>query len=97
MQCNGKFLQLTTGFECLMGGCIAMVGYSERFSLFDMDKILRSVGAERIDEHASRKLREFLEDSAKEIAFNAKILARHAGRKYVLKADIMLAAQQLMS
>lgn len=75
-----------------------MVGYSSsRFSLFDMDKILRSVGAERIDEHASRKLREFLEDSAKDIAFKAKIFARHAGRKHVAKEDIILAAQQMLS
>lgn len=74
-----------------------MVGYSERFSLFDMDKILRSVGAERIDEHASKKLREFLEDSGKEIAFKAKILAHHAGRRRVIKEDILLAAQQMLS
>ncbi len=72
------------------------MGY-ERFSLFEMDKILRVAGAERIDERASKKLRELLEDSAEEIAFNAKILARHAGRSHVDKEDIRLAAIQMMA
>ncbi|MBI4406426.1 histone [Candidatus Micrarchaeota archaeon] len=68
------------------------------FSLFEMDKILRT-GATglRVDERASRKLRELLEDSAQEIAFKAKIFARHAGRSHVQKEDIQLAAQQLMA
>ncbi len=66
---------------------------SDRFSLFDMDKVLRVAGAERIDERASKKLRELLEDSAEEIAFRAKILSRHAGRNFVQKEDIRLAAR----
>ncbi len=73
-----------------------MVG-TDRFSLFDMDKILRTAGAERIDERASKKLRELLEDSASDIAVKAKILARHAGRNNVTREDIALAAQQLMA
>ncbi|MFH0713469.1 MAG: histone [Candidatus Micrarchaeota archaeon] len=62
-----------------------------------MDKFFRVAGADRVDERASRKLRELLEDSAAEIAFNAKILARHAGRNNVSREDIQLAAQQLMA
>ena len=73
-----------------------MVG-TDRISLFEMDKILRIAGAERVDEKASKKLRELLEDSAEEIAFRAKLLAIHAGRKHVEKEDIRLAAQQLMA
>ena len=75
-----------------------MVGIgNDRFSLFEMDKIFRVAGAERVDERASKKLRELLEDSAGEIAFKAKVLARHAGRNHVGRADIILAAQQLMA
>ncbi|MFH1246802.1 MAG: histone [Candidatus Micrarchaeota archaeon] len=70
---------------------------TERFSLFEMDKILRVAGADRVDERASKKLRELLEDSAEEIAFKAKILARHAGRNNVQREDIQLAALQLMA
>ncbi len=73
-----------------------MVG-TGRFSLFEMDKILRVAGADRIDERASKKLRELLEDSAEEIAFKAKILARHAGRNHLQREDILLAAQTLMA
>ena len=73
-----------------------MVGIdNDRFSLFDMDNILRTAGAERIDERASKKLRELLEDSASDITLKAKILSRHAGRNNVTPEDIRLAAQQI--
>ncbi|PIO05951.1 histone [Candidatus Micrarchaeota archaeon CG08_land_8_20_14_0_20_59_11] len=62
-------------------------------SLFDMDVLLRNAGAERVGEDASRKLGDILEDRAKEVVFRAKIYARHAGRKYVTREDILLAAQ----
>lgn len=64
-------------------------------SLFDSDEFLRSAGAERVGEDASRKLAEVLEDSATRIVFQAKILAGHAGRKSLTRADILLAAQML--
>ncbi len=61
-------------------------------SLFDSDKMLRSAGADRVGEDASRKLVEVLEDSAASIVFQAKILAKHAGRKSIAREDILLAA-----
>jgi histone H3/H4 len=62
-------------------------------SLWDVDKIIRSVGAERVDEKASRKLGEILEDEASDIIGRARVYARHAGRAFVTREDIMLAAQ----
>ncbi len=62
------------------------------FTLYDMDRIIRSAGAERVGEDASRKLSEVLEDSAEKILFKAKQLARHAGRKNIKKEDIVLAS-----
>ena len=63
------------------------------FSLFDMDGLIRSAGAERVDEHASRKLSEILEDSAKQLMHRARVLATYAGRKDITREDIVLAAQ----
>ena len=67
------------------------------FSLFDMDSFLRSAGADRVDEAASKKLDEVLEDSANDVLFRARILARHAGRKKITRSDVLLAAKQLRS
>jgi histone H3/H4 len=62
-------------------------------SMYDLDKIIRSAGAERVDEKASRKLGEILEDEAKTIIERARVYARHAGRSFVTREDVMLAAQ----
>ena len=61
------------------------------FTLYDMDKIIRHAGAERVGEDASRKLSEVLEDSAKEILLRAKQLAIHAGRRNIRREDILQA------
>jgi len=63
------------------------------FPLYDMDRIIRGAGAERVGEDASRKLSEVLEDSAAEILLNAKKLAIHAGRRNIRKEDILLASR----
>lgn len=64
----------------------------KNFSLYEMDEILRKAGAERIDEKASKKLRDILEDSGCELVAKAKIYAKHAGRNFVNGEDIRLAA-----
>ena len=66
-------------------------------SLFDMDNILRKSGAERVGEDASIKLREYLEDSGKEVLFKARQLSVNAGRKTITRDDILLAADTLRS
>ena len=63
------------------------------FSLYEMDAIFRSAGAERVSEEASKKLAELLQDDAKQILFKASIYAKHAGRKHVTKKDVLLAAK----
>ncbi len=68
---------------------------SKVFSLYDADKLLRQAGAERVDEKASKKLCELLEDSGKEIMLKARVYARHAGRKEITKNDVFLAAGML--
>ena len=65
----------------------------QSFSLYDMDGLLREAGAERVSEDASKKLAEFLEDDAKRILFKAGVYAKHAGRKNIMKKDVVLAAK----
>jgi histone H3/H4 len=63
--------------------------------MYDMDRVLRKAGAERVCEKASTKLGEIIEDSARELLLRARVYARHAGRNYMTKEDIHLAAPSL--
>ena len=65
------------------------------FSMFEMDDFLRDAGAQRVDESAAAKLGELLEDNGKLVLLRAQRLARHAGRRRVLRKDIELAARLL--
>lgn len=67
------------------------------FSLFEMDDYIRKAGAERVDEKASKKLREKLEDTGVQVIMRAKQLARYAGRRQITKSDILLAARQIVA
>ncbi|MBI5228733.1 NFYB/HAP3 family transcription factor subunit [Candidatus Micrarchaeota archaeon] len=66
------------------------------FPLLDIDKIIREAGAERVDERASMKLSEILEDNAKELIQKARLFAKHAGRKSITKKDVLLAASHIL-
>ncbi len=65
------------------------------FSLFDMDDLIRDAGAQRVSECASAKLGEILEDQGELLVFQAKIIARHAGRNSINGSDVRLAASFL--
>ena len=65
------------------------------FPLLDIDKIIRDAGAERVDERASQRLNQILEDNAKELLLKAQVFAKHAGRKSVTRKDILLAASYM--
>ncbi|HEV8290224.1 MAG TPA: histone [Candidatus Norongarragalinales archaeon] len=65
------------------------------FPLFDMDKVIRSAGADRVGEDASRKLSSLLADQAREVLWRARIYSRHAGRKTITRDDILLAARTM--
>lgn len=59
-----------------------------------MEKILRSVGADRVSDKAKVALKNIVEDRAEEIARDAVKLAMHAGRKTVKAGDVRLAAKR---
>ena len=57
-------------------------------------KIIRSVGAERVGDDASKALAGVLEEYGQKISAEAVKLARHAGRKTVKDVDIRLALER---
>lgn len=58
-----------------------------------MDTIIRRVGALRVSEGARKSLAEILEQTALEVAAQAKKMAEHAGRKTITARDVRLAAE----
>ena len=71
-----------------------MASQSKRLlPLAAMEKVLKSVGAERVSDKAKVALKNVLEDIAEEIAENAVRYAVHAGRKTVKAGDIKLASK----
>ena len=58
-----------------------------------MEKVLKSVGAERVSDKAKAALKQAVEEVAEKIASQAVKYAQHAGRKTVKAADVKLAAK----
>jgi len=58
-----------------------------------MEKVLKSVGAERVSDKAKAALKQAVEEVAEKIAAQAVKYAQHAGRKTVKAADVKLAAK----
>lgn len=58
-------------------------------------RIIKNAGAQRISKDAKKALTEILEDKGLEIASDAVILAKHSGRKTVMKKDVNSAINNL--
>lgn len=66
----------------------------EQFSIRTMKRIIQKEGL-RTGKNAAIELGNYLEDVATTIAIEAHSLAKHAGRKTVTRADILLALERL--
>lgn len=60
--------------------------------LAPVKRIIKNVGAERVSDDAVVELADAIEVAAKEIAFQAVKLSKHAGRKTVTVDDVKLAS-----
>ena len=59
--------------------------------LAPVKRIIKNAGAERVSEDAVVALRDAVEETAEDLAENARAYARHAGRKTVKKEDVRAA------
>ncbi|MBU5557759.1 MAG: NFYB/HAP3 family transcription factor subunit [Candidatus Aenigmatarchaeota archaeon] len=59
-----------------------------------IERVARKAGVERISADALVKLTEVVEDIGLEIALEAAVAARHAGRRTILAKDIKLVARK---
>jgi DNA-binding protein len=60
-------------------------------SILTAKKMLKSAGAERVSDEAAMELAETINKFAYVVAKKAVMLAKHASRKTVKKADVQLA------
>lgn len=56
-----------------------------------MDRILRQEGGYRVSEDAAMKLREVVEDLARDVARTSVEMCKHAGRRTVRAVDVEMA------
>lgn len=57
-----------------------------------MERLMKSIGAERVSMEASKELANLLEEKGKQIATKALQYARHAHRKTILASDVRLSS-----
>lgn len=62
--------------------------------LASVEKLIRKAGAYRVSKSAAKELASHLEDVATEVAREAIIFSKHAGRKTVNAKDIKLAKKR---
>jgi DNA-binding protein len=60
------------------------------------ERLMKKAGAKRVSEEALEEMANILEDKLTEIAKEAVLLAKHAGRKTILEEDIRIARKKFM-
>lgn len=69
---------------------------SREIPLAPVERILRQEGAYRVSDEAARRLRDFLEKLARELARESVEMARHAGRRTVRSEDVDMAIRRVL-
>jgi histone H3/H4 len=64
-------------------------------SIAPVGRIIKNAGAQRISKGAKEALNKILEEQGEMIATDAVILAKHSGRKTVMKRDVISAVNDI--
>jgi len=59
------------------------------------ERLIKKAGAKRVSEEALEEMARVLEEKLTEIAREAALLAKHAGRKTILEEDVRIARKKL--
>lgn len=68
---------------------------AEFFTLSPFERILKKAGAKRVSKGAMEEFANVMEEKIFEIAREAALLAKHAGRKTIFDSDVRLARKKL--
>lgn len=69
---------------------------SHEIPLAPIERILRQEGGYRISEEAARRLRDFVEELARDIARESVEMAKHAKRRTVKSEDVEMAIRRFL-
>ena len=67
------------------------------FPLAPFERILKKAGAKRVSRGAMEEFAKVMEEEIYKIAKEAALLAKHAGRKTVMREDVKAAVRKLLS
>ncbi|MEM5794315.1 MAG: NFYB/HAP3 family transcription factor subunit [Candidatus Aenigmatarchaeota archaeon] len=67
------------------------------FSAAPFERILKKAGAKRVSKGAMEEFARIMEEKVYEVAKEAALLARHAGRKTILGEDVIAAKKKFLS
>jgi len=68
---------------------------AEFFTISPFERILKKAGAKRVSKGAMEEFANVMEEKIFEIAREAALLAKHAGRKTIFDSDVRLARKKL--
>jgi len=71
-------------------------GDSHEIPLAPIERILRQEGGYRVSEEAARRLRDFIERLARDIARESIEMAKHAKRRTVKSEDVEMAIRRFL-
>lgn len=69
--------------------------YSMEFTKEPLRKIFKKIGAKRVSDKAAESLSIVLEKKTKELLVHSEKLAKHAGRRTVMRRDVKMAKKIL--
>ncbi|MCS7105722.1 MAG: NFYB/HAP3 family transcription factor subunit [Candidatus Aenigmarchaeota archaeon] len=67
------------------------------FSAAPFERILKKAGAKRVSKGAMEEFAKIMEEKVYEVAKEAALLAKHAGRKTILGEDVIAAKKKFLS